>query len=266
MPEALRGELGLVSLASVLQLAESEYLCGDVVLRGGTIELHNGNIVAASFADCSGVSGAVEALLRASGTFRVQTRQARAAGASIANAMSVVLESCRLQDELERLGGQVLRARDGFTGSERIAGIVSRLDGERALARHMLDAGCAIAPCLDELVDAVERGDLIETGAEDAEAVAALLAGPDTADDTPAVNDAPQAEATEDEAPERAAPPAPPAGVSLDDLIFDARREARRRHYDRAEELLEQALQLAPGDRILAQNLNRIRSLRSAAA
>lgn len=262
MPEALRGELGLVSLASVLQLAESEYLCGDVVLRGGTIELHNGNIVAASFADCSGVSGAVEALLRASGTFRVQTRQARAAGASIATAMSVVLESCRLQDELERLGGQVLRARDGFTGSERIAGIVSRLDGERALARHMLDAGCAIAPCLDELVDAVERGDLIETGAEDAEAVAALLAGPDT----PAVNDALQAEATEDEAPERAAPPAPPAGVSLDDLIFDARREARRRHYDRAEELLEQALQLAPGDRILAQNLNRIRSLRSAAA
>ena len=271
MPEAFQGQLSAVSLAGILQLAESEYICGWLQVGTGRLGLHNGAVTQASYGTLTGVAAAVEALIREGGEFRLETGD-DAVGSPIATPMNLVLESCRMQDELDRLAGDVLRPVDGASppaADTPLAPFWKACDGTRSVARLLHDEDLPVCGTVDALLGALERGELEKIGrTEDtAELVRRASTISSTASSPAPAAPAPTSTVVEVSAPSSVPEPdaSPFAGMSFDDLMFLARREVRRRDFDRAEGALLQALSLSPGSRIAVQNLNRVRSLRSAA-
>ena len=271
MPEAFQGQLSAVSLAGILQLAESEYICGWLQVGTGRLGLYNGSVTKADYGTLTGVAAAVEALIREGGEFRLEPGN-EAVGSAIATPINLVLESCRVQDELDRLAGDVLRPAEGVSppaSHSALAPFWKVCDGTRSVARLIHDEDLPVCGTVDALISALERGDLqLVSGSDD---TAEMLRRESTLPPAPpaAAAQSPVRSPVEETAPV-VAPPAvekasPFDGMTFDDLMFLARKEVRRRDFDRAEDALLQALSLSPGSRIAVQNLNRVRSLRSAA-
>ena len=272
MPEAFQGQLSAVSLAGILQLAESEYICGWLQVGTGRLGLHNGAVTRADYGSLTGVAAAVEALIREGGEFRLETGN-DAVGSPIATPMNLVLESCRVQDELDRLAGDVLVPVEGApapAADSPLAPFWKACDGARSVARLLHDEDLPVCGTVDALLGAMERGDMRRVAGTD-DTAELLRRESSLTQASPPSEPAPRSEPAR--APvadvEPAVAPMPEAspfeGMSFDDLMFLARKEVRRRDFDRAEDALMQALSLSPGSRIAVQNLNRVRSLRSAA-
>lgn len=258
MPEALRGDLEHVSLASLLQLAETEYLCGVMSLDRGSVEIYNGEVVSAEYMGLSGSQAVIEALLRAAGDFSLETIEESSKTGAVGTVMNLVLESCRLQDEAERLAPLALVATAGFQPEQaHLKKLASHLDGKHSLGAAITRSGVPLTPVLDEILAAFDDGRILSRGRVGHEgSVADMLADSGEAEvEEVAEEPTPQ--------PTSPAPEPEPETRSFDDLVFEARRKTRSRDYAEAEALLEAALRLRPGHRIAVQNLNRIKSLMS---
>lgn len=267
MPEAFRGELDSVSLAGLLQLMESESLHGRLEVPGGSISVSNGLVTAADYRGLSGAVAAVEALVRARGTF-VFHAGVEVPASPIAQTLGLVMESCRIVDELERIGPLHLERTDELDRSALedldLRLFARALDGSQPVVELVAARELHVAPTLTWLAEQLELGALREVGQTDISALDRVLARESRAT-TPAP--APRAPTPmpggRQQAPDAASAT---AGLSYDDLIFAARSQARNRDYHAAEQSLLAALALHPGDRIAAQNLSRVRSLKAAEA
>lgn len=269
MPEAFRGELSSVSLSGLLQLVESESLHGRLDFPRGALSLCNGLVSGAEYRALTGTQAVVEALIRARGSFVFTTGVDVPQGA-LGQTLGLVMESCRVMDEFERIGPLHLELADGFDRSAMdnldLKLFARTLDGTRPTATLIAERDLPLVTTLPWLSMHLESGGLKTAGQTDLAAVDTLLEADAGAAPTEngGSNKAPAEEPTT--APNTPAP-APQRvdtdGRSFDDLIFEARFQARRRDYGSAEQSLLAALELRPGDRIAAQNLSRVRSLRA---
>jgi hypothetical protein len=260
MGEVLRGHLGGVSLGSVLQLVEIECFCGTLMLASGELAFFNGEVVDARFLGLTGADAGVEAMVRARGPFSLRSADV-AARAALAPVSGLIIESCRVLDEVERMGALPVTRVDVRPSAGEFARFCSVAPG-MSVAGAVARAGVHLVRVLDPLLAALQAGS-IGLGLEPlADGLRALDVGVPLSPDTPSV---PPVTA----GPPSAAPtPVPAARAvdarSFDELVFDARRLVRGRAWDEAEATLRRALEIRPGSPIVAQNLNRVRSLRAA--
>lgn len=245
MPEFLSGDLDRVSMASVLQLLEMEGHHGRLRVGEGFVQLGDGSVVDASFAGLTGSDAAIEALVRARGGFVVDDDAKEGAGPGV-GVQFLVLESCRLLDDLDRFGTMVPAA--GLQAEGPLGALLAAADGARTFAALAHACELPVVTVLPAFVDAVEQG-VVKGGYAADRADLQLLEVRAAVDVAPA--------------PEVAAAPAPPAApeASFDDLLFDARKHARARRYDEALRALRAALAQRPDSRIAQQNLRRVQEL-----
>ncbi len=237
MPEALRGDLAWVSLGGLLQLLESERTSGAVELPGaGRITLAHGRPVAATSGDLTGLTALLQALVLRAGVFRIMTGDPPAEpGAPLADVSMAVLEGCRLLDELDRLGPLRLRSAGPPPEDEVARRLVDAMDGDRTVAEVIAGAGVPEVLAVDRLVPLLEAGRVVEAAPPDrARARAASTAG---------------------------APAAAPSPDDPAELVDRAREAVRARDLATAAALFRRAAELAPNDRLIAQNLHRVDAL-----
>lgn len=239
----LSGNLGSISLASILQLADSDGLTGLVQAGGGELSLFDGMVVEASFHGLEGVDAIIECMVRSAGPF-VLLDTPHAPATALMQTHSLIVESFRVVDDLHRFGPMVLPE-----------GVTEALpsDGERSVVELVQAHGlhlCTVLPALASLQDAGGLRPLRSTGPVELEDL--QIQGEATASSV---------------APAPAAPPAPRIDPTLgfDDLLFEARRLARQRRFDEAIEAMNAAMALQPDSRIAHQNLKRIQALQSQA-
>lgn len=265
MGEALRGNLDRVSLSGVLQLLESESLHGRLRLDRGEIASRNGALTEARYRGLTGVVAVLEALVTARGSFTFDDA-ADVPNGSLGSTPGLVMESCRIIDDLERLGPIHFARADGW--APKIDDLDLRLfaralDGTRPAVDLIAERDLHVVPTVRWLEARAAARELRPMGQTEVSALerlraitaAAAVTAPATADRRPA-------------APAPAPAPAAPIAAAItpeaggaDDLIFEARSASREGRYEDAERALLQALSLRPGDRIAAQNLTRVRRL-----
>lgn len=231
-PEALSGDLRWVSLASLLQLAESEAHTGRLVLGGGTVTVKGGRPVAATWRALSGRKALLQALLTPGGRFALQVGESVSEDAPIGDVQALVMDACRLTDELERLRPMRLAATSGAAEADPIAEQLRlAMDGRRDVPQLLAHTQIPEVLAIDPLVSMVARG------------AARHVEGP------PATTPATTTTTTT-------------AAVDQDELVARARAAMRARDLDLALDLFRQALERDPGDRVLAQNVHRVELLR----
>ncbi|MEZ4316263.1 MAG: DUF4388 domain-containing protein [Myxococcota bacterium] len=261
MAEVLRGDLSGVSLASLLQLVELECFCGELSLSSGELGFHNGDLVQARFLGLSGLDAAIEALVRARGPFAL-VQEGATSGEILGQTASLVIESCRLQDELERMGPASVEVVDAGRLSGELTQLVAALAHSGSVAAGIAKSGTHVVHVVDPLIEAVEVGAVRWGDANRPDDLRLLLVGAGEVLPVPAPTTS-IAEPLPEEEPMPVAGASREGTVSFDDLVFDARRHVRNRAWDEAESALRQALEIRPGSKIVAQNLNRVRSLRT---
>ncbi|MCB9676420.1 MAG: DUF4388 domain-containing protein [Alphaproteobacteria bacterium] len=249
MHELLTGDLDRVALSSIVQLMEIEGHHGPVHVASGQLDFIDGRLVRARFLDLEGIDAAVEALVRARGVFRVSASSEDLEGKAVP-VQSIVLESCRLMDDLQRYGSLVperpQQALDGTVGR-----VLRAADGERTIAALLAHTGVPVVHAVDPLVDAIDHGRIRARSSTRLDDLRLL-------DVRASVEVHVAAEVVA--APEPAAPA--PTG-SFDDLVFEARRLVRDRRFIDAENALRTAISMRPDSRIAHQNLSRVLSLKS---
>jgi hypothetical protein len=223
MREIVRGDGRRVGLGSVLQLAEAESLTGRLTWGAGSIAVSMGAPVDARLRELSGFAAVREMFLTPALTFALEQGETPA-GRPFADASTILLEGCRLQDEWARVAPMVLRKR---------ADVPIDLPFDGRTVEAMVDA--AKIPRL-HVVDAVLAA--IEAGKLEVVRMEAPLAAP--ADVEPATT------------------------LAFDDLLDVARQLVREGRLADARAQLENALRLRPNDRVAAQNLRRITLLEKA--
>lgn len=244
--DVLSGDLDRVSLASVLQLLEMEGHQGTLVLAEGELGFVGGSLVSARFLGLEGANAAVEALVRARGWFSVHDGGEELEGQAV-SIQSLVLESCRLLDEIHRVGGMApLRPTAVPAGLETVLG---KADGLTPLVELIAAAEAHVTAIIDPVCDAMYAGTLKGKPTSEADPVRRL----EVRADRPVVT-----------GPEPTSPEVPLA--AFDDLVFDARRYVRERRFDDAIAALQGALRQRPDSRIAQQNLNRVLKLRESEA
>ncbi len=243
MPEVLSGDLDRVSLASVLQLLELEGHHGKLSVGNGHMQMIDGSLVGASFHGLEGRDAAVEALVRARGRFVVDDEAEEWSGKAV-GVQYLILESCRVLDDLERFGTMAPPAGQSMEGP--LSSLLVDADGKRTFASLVAATGMPVVHALPPFMEAVERGH-IRGQPTAAHADLELL----------------WIRATDLPAP---TPLAPKIEGSFDDLVFEARKHVRGRQYDAAAQTLRAALELRPDSRIAQQNLRRVLALGEAAS
>ncbi len=268
MREVLAGDLESISLASIVQFVEADGLSGRLDLGVGHLVFSEGNLVEAQCLSLEGTAAAVEALVRVRGRFVLRLGDVPAAP-PLAEVVSLVLESCRVLDELERFGGVCFRPSPRLVGD--IHGLVARFDGKTSLAEILAADERGVVTVLDAVVQAIEKRHLdrvastntvvsevlalrgADTPAQPSRATSSRLAHVLAAPLPPAASGSPP--------PNPAPAPTPAAAQGADAfarLLLDARQHVRARELKEAEEKLLLALTLRPGDRIALQNYNRV--------
>lgn len=245
MPDVLWGDLDRVGLASILQLLELEGHHGRVVVEGGHLLLIDGQVVGGAYLALDGIDAAVEALVRARGGFVVTDGTEEASGRGV-GVQHVVLESCRILDDLERFGAMAPAA--GLSAEGPLGRVLAAADGERTLADLIVGTEQTVVHVLPAYVQALEAGAVRGTYTSRADDLERLE-----------VRGAPPS------APAAASAPAGPVDdpSDFDDLVFDARKLVRQRRFDEAVSTLERALRLRPDSRIVQQNLSRVLELQA---
>ncbi len=226
MPEALRGDLALARLASLLQLAETESWTGWLRLPGGAIGLLDGLVVAATCGALAGRRAVQELFLARSGPFTLEIGPV-SAREPLGGTVALVLEGVRLADEWERVAPLVLAPAPGIGAAPGVGegGLDAELDGLRTVEEVVRSRGAPATSVVDDLLRRVEAGELVEV------------------------------------APPRPARAQGPI-VGEEPGYFEA-LEAGRSHlrlgaYDAAAAAFRAALAARPGDRIAGQNLKRV--------
>jgi hypothetical protein len=232
------GSLDAVTLASVLQLVESEALDAEVAVATGALRFRDGQLVEASFLGLEGDAAVVEAAVRARGRFAVlPVSPSGLPSTPLSPSGALIIESFRIADEMVRFGGQVVD--EGLT-----IGPVTG-DGRRTLSQLIAAQeahAVRVVPAALEL-DAAGR----RLGApSELDPLAPLRVS-----DTPAAPGSDSRITHEPDAPQR----------SFDELCFAARRKVRERRFDEARDLLHEAGRLRPEDRMVRQNLKRLEDL-----
>jgi tetratricopeptide (TPR) repeat protein len=235
MRDVLRGALGPVRVASLLQLAENEMLTGRLTIDGvGDITALQGRVVGATHRDLTGTIALYELFLYQEGDFRFSLDPS-VRGEALGPLLALILEGCRLADEWERLAPLYLKPTRPLPTPEPgpAAKVLSRLDGRRSVADAA--AGLPRVRVVDPLLQLCETGLLVET-------------------------DPPQGGQKTGRAPTPA--PAQPRGADLPTDYFAAmdlgRKHLREGQYAEAKSAFEAALKARPNDRVAAQNLKRV--------
>lgn len=236
MPEALTGDLAWVSMGSLLQLAESEATCGHVEITGSArVDLVNGRPVAAAFGQLDGWPALLQALLQRAGTFRmVAGEKVDGTARPIADTGMAILEGCRLIDELDRIGPMRLRA-IRIPDEPLRRTLTDAMNGDRTVLEVLRYADVPEVKAIDPLIAMIEGGDVVEA--------------------------APPDRARAEEVRLREAEEAAEGPVDTDTLIDRARAAVRARDLASAVRLFRRALEQRPGDRLVAQNLQRAEML-----
>lgn len=236
MPDALQGDLAWVSLGGLLQLAESEATCGHLEITGlARIDLVNGRAVGARFGELEGWPALLQALLQRAGAFRmVAGEKVDGAARPIADTGMAILEGCRLVDELDRVGPMRLRAARPPEDPARRT-LAAAMNGDRTVLEVLREARVREVRGVDTIIAMMEAGEAVEAAPPDrARAMDLRLR----------------------EAEEAAEGP-----VDVDTLIDRARAAVRDRDLATAVRLFRRALEQRPGDRLVAQNLQRAEML-----
>jgi hypothetical protein len=221
-----------------MQLLELEGHHGKLSIGDGHLRMIDGSLVGASFLGLDGRDAAVEALVRARGRFVVDDEAEEWGGAAV-GVQYLILESCRVLDDLERFG--TMAPPPGLSIGGLLSPLLSLADGERTFASLIASTGVPVVHALPPIVEAVEQGHL-------------------RGQPTRAVSDLEllwvRASAPAAPVPEVAKPKG-----SFDDLVFAARKHVRARQYDDAARSLRAALEQRPDSRIAQQNLRRVLEL-----
>lgn len=238
MPELLRGQLGPIRLASVLQLVEAELLTARVVMDAGNVAFFRGKVISAHSGKLTGMLALYELFINETGEFSLKVEDIADAPA-IGPMLALVIEGCRLADEWARIAPLVLRPVGQITTSnEGEATLLARLDGGRTVEQALRGAK---TPIIDFVLQACERGLLHEVPPEGRPARAP----------TPAP------------APTRErGPQSPAAPIDYDTCMDLGRRHTRESRWDLAVRAFEEALVARPSDRIALQNLRRAEQAR----
>ena len=235
----LTGQLQHVSLPALLQLVDNEMFSGALRIDAAEVGFAQGQAVRASLGAFEGRVALLELFLLPAGKFDLSVGD-NAAGRPLGDCMELVMTGCRLSDEWQRLGPLHLDEVSPLQAGS-LAPLQSHLR-HATVAAAVAAAGVAKAAVIDPLIEEMEAGRL--KAVRRAQAASPEAAPPEAA-------------------PPKAAREEIEAVGSWHDLLDSARTHARAREFDRAEALLSQALVLAPGERIVAQNLARIRMLRA---
>lgn len=255
----LTGRLEFVSLSALLQLVDSEAVSGTLAI-GNTVEIgfDEGRPVIASFGTFSGRTALLESFLLTRGRFALTVADG-VEGIPLGDCLELVMTGCRLSDEWRRIGPMSLD-QAGPVEAPALAALLPHLP--RATVRGAVSrAGLARAAVIDPLLGEIEARRLrsvVRPGAEDV----VDDGDPGDLEEEISAVAAPPVRLVE------AAPRPRPVLVtngssSWRELVELARQHARSREFDEAEALLDEAMRLAPGERVVVQNLTRIRILRS---
>ena len=233
MAELLRGTLGAVQAASLLQLIELDRLTGQLTLGSGSVAARQGQLVAARAGALEGVDALMALLEQREGPF-VFVEEAVEQQAPLCSLVELSHGWSQLSDEWTRAAPTVLRRSEQPWESDPLSmAVAERLDGERTLAEAVLGVAHPYQ-VLDSLLAAQEAGALVVAGPPDPERAAAALEPPSPEDFYP--------------------------------LLDEARERRKAGDLAGAERLLRRALLLRPGDRTLQQNIRRLQALQGADA
>jgi tetratricopeptide (TPR) repeat protein len=155
---ALAGELGAVTLASVLQLVRADRLAGRLVLRRGWIGMREGLPVQAACGDLDGELALMELFVDASGPFHLDT-DSPGSGAPLGDLIGLVMDGCRLSDEWERCRTQGVSVAPDVELPEHLESVRSDLVAGFALqvvARRNRVSGVELVETVLELVELEE--------------------------------------------------------------------------------------------------------------
>lgn len=226
--EILSGNLGDISLISVLQLGQYERVSGWLdVRRRGYVVLRTGQVIDAQCGMLRATEALRELLFHQGGHFCLVRGEPQGASV-IDNPTFAIMDAYRLRDEWRRLADAVLvpAHEAGWTP---VGGLLDEvaalLDGRRSVAEVAAVVG-SVTLLIDTLQDALALGLLRRT------AVAAVEVEP--------VGD-------------------------FYDLIDRAQAEMRGANYDVADRLLQRALSLRPEDRVALQNYRALSQRRRSA-
>lgn len=226
--EILSGNLGDISLISVLQLAQYERVSGWLdVRRRGHIVLRTGQVVDAQCGGLRATEALRELLFHQGGHFCLVRGEPQGA-CVIDNPTFAIMDAYRLRDEWRRLADAVLvPAHEG--GWTPVGGLLDAvavlLDGHRSVAEVAAAVG-SVTLLIDTLQDALAVGVLRRVSAHKVEVE--------------------------------------PEG-DFYDLIDRAQAEMRGANYDFADRLLQRALSLRPEDRVALQNYRALSQRRRSA-
>jgi hypothetical protein len=239
MPEILRGRLGPIRLASVLQLAEAEVFTGRVALTRGQADFYRGRVTGCRCGTLDGLAGLYELFLDETGDFAL-TEEPMPDAPALGPILGLVIEGCRLSDEWVRISQLVLRAVSPIATSVPDAqALIARLDGSRTVEQALRGPR---APLVDFILRACEARSLVEVPLE----------GRSPRAPTPAP------------APSRDhGPRSAPVPVDFDGSMDLGRRHTREGNWDLAIRAFELALSVQPSDRVALQNLRRAEQARA---
>ncbi len=231
----IRGNLKDVALSSLLQAMHVESASGSLHLEGGG-ELHlvRGEIVAASTERADGYDAVMSLLARRRGSFRFEGASPRGTDprAPLAPIMNLLLESARLDDEWQRVAGNVPRVIDPAripVGDRCLTAVIPWMDGRRTMSELAHLSGASTTELIAALRSGLSRGAIERIRSAEA--------------------------AGERDTPE------PDRG--FEELLLSARSRIREGDLEGATRLLHRALARRPEDRIARQNLRRVAALLS---
>lgn len=230
---ALTADLTVVRLASVLQLLESEQLTARVeIAPTGWIAMTRGQVTAAAWNRLTGVDAVLTLLTLPHGACEVRPVDAPPAPA-IADLMALMIDGARRYDDWAQLAPRVLAPQGSLPADlpDRVRGVLAAMDGSRIVDEAVRAASAEVVEVLDDLLDLLTRGMLVEAGPPRPDRLVRMEPGP-----------------TE----------APPQASDFYALVDASRAAVRSKDYAEAGRLLTEAAAQRPDDRTIAQNLRRI--------
>lgn len=232
-----------MGLAGVLQLAASELLTGILTVPGAEIRLHQGAVVGVNAeVGTQGIVGLRDAFMGPNGLFRLDASPAQE-GTALGSTTMLIMDACRVADEWARLAPMRLAATDSLDltdVAEPVRRAIEALDGERVVGEVLATAGVSAARVTDTLLTLLEARRLEEQGPPMPERV------PGSTAPAPAVST--QASGS-------------PPEVDEFELLEMGRRHLRERDFGRARTCFERALNIAPNNRLVRQNLRRFNEI-----
>ena len=238
----LCGELAEMSLSTLLHLMDLESLTGWLVIDGEAwIDFYAGHVTAASRGSLRGPCALREILVCGGSSFEVFRGNPRRK-TPMCRVSLIILDALRLREEWLKMEHSVLR----LVGDQRwhptgggIDALMEQLDGKRTLVELVRRTGLSLGTVVEEIREAKTLG-LVEV-CEPCDVPVRRTRSPISA-----IHDGVDS-----------------AAVDFFELLDRARASIRRRSFVRAEALLRRALHLRPNDRIVQQNLRRVRELKS---